>query len=245
MKNNIFIKNFVFFYVKNILSESEFVIHEHEEENLNYFIDSIKKTHPESKIIQCSDLNTPKITGVDEIFRFNIEQNKIMEGRIFSYSKLNLNEPSIYLDTDMLIIKKIPYSLFADKADIILLSRSFNLDSSIPELFRGQNFKEHSENTLGKIYPYIGCFVISNSNKFWKNCYKLYQKLDNNYKFWFGDQKILKEIVENKNFNFAFLKESEFACPPYFINEKKSPFIIHFKGKASKKLIKKYYNYIK
>ena len=74
MKNNIFIKNFVFFYVKKILSESEFVIHEHEEENLNYFIDSIKKTHPESKIIQCSDLNTPKITGVDEIFRFNRDE---------------------------------------------------------------------------------------------------------------------------------------------------------------------------
>ena len=55
----------------------------------------------------------------------------------------------------------------------------------------------------------------------------------------------LKEIVENKDFKFAFLQESEFACPPYFINEKKSPFIIHFKGKASKKLIKKYYNYIK
>ena len=245
MTNNFTIKNFVFFYVNKTASRSDFVIHEHEEKNINYFIDSIKKNHPESKILQCTDLNSPKITGVDEVFRFNINQNKIMEGRIFAYSKLNLNEPSLYLDTDMLIIKKIPFNLFIDKAEVILLNRSFNKESLIPEVFRGQTYKEHNNGTLSQIYPYIGCFVIANNKNFWPTCYEIYKTLEDNYKFWFGDQKVLKMVVNYKKFKFAFLQESEFACPPYFIDEKKAPFVIHFKGKGTKNLIKKYYNYIK
>ena len=128
---------------------------------------------------------------------------------------------------------------------VILLKRSFNVGSKIPEKFRGQTYKEHNSGTLGQIYPYIGCFIISNNNYFWKDCYEIYKNLDDNYKFWFGDQKVLKTIVENKKFNFAFLHESEFACPPYFIDEKKAPYIIHFKGKVTKDLIKKYYDIIK
>ena len=238
------LKNFVFFYINKTISNSNFVIHKHEEENLNYFIASIKKHHPESKIFQCTDLVSPKVSGVDEVFRFDIDQNKIMEGRIFAYSKLSLGETSIYLDTDMLITKKIPFELFTDKADVFLLNRSFNRDSIVPEIFRGQIYKEHNKGYLGQIYPYIGCFVISSSNEFWKDCYSIYEKLEDNYKFWFGDQKVLKKIVENKKYKFAFLKESEFACPPYFINEKKAPFIIHFKGRGTKDLIKKYYDLI-
>tara|TARA_B100001250_G_scaffold384276_1_gene378946 strand:+ start:1008 stop:1742 length:735 start_codon:yes stop_codon:yes gene_type:complete len=243
--NKPLLKNFVFFYMNKAISSHSFVIHEHEEENLNYFISSIKKFHPESNIFQCTDLSSPKVKGVDEVFRFNIDQNRIMEGRIFAYSKLNLNEKSIYLDTDMLIIKKIPFELFVDKADVILLNRSFNRDSIVPEIFRGQTYKEHNKGDLGQIYPYIGCFIISSTTQFWKDCYSIYEKLEDNYKFWFGDQKVLKKIVENKQYKFAFLKESEFACPPYFIDEKKAPFVIHFKGKGAKDLIKKYYSYIK
>ena len=86
-----FLKNFVFFYVKKTNLESDLVLHEHHHENINYFISSIKKHHPESKIIQCTDLQTDIIQGVDKVFRVNVNQNKIMASRIFCYSKLNLD----------------------------------------------------------------------------------------------------------------------------------------------------------
>ena len=63
--------NFVFFYLKKQIRNSKFVIHNYDEENLNYFVSSIKKFHPDSKIIQCTDFKTPKVIGVDEIFRIN------------------------------------------------------------------------------------------------------------------------------------------------------------------------------
>ena len=244
MPDSNFINNFIFFHVKKTNLTTDFVLHENDDQNFYYFISSIKKNHPESKILQCTDLVTPKIDGVDEVFRMDLDQNKIMEARVLSYSKLDINVPSVYLDTDMLLLKKLPYNLLHDKAEVILLSRSFNKDKFVPEKFRGQTYKEHNNGTLGEIYPFIGCFTISKSNEFWKICYEMYKKLDANYKFWFGDQKILKQVVENKKFNIAFLQESDFACPPTFITDNKTPFILHFKGKASKNLIKKYYDFV-
>jgi len=238
--------NFVFFYIKKNQNNDSVtnVLYGQNENEINFFVSSIKKNYPNCNIIQCSDLDTPKIIEADTIFREKIDINKIMEGRIFSYSKLNLKDTSIFLDTDMLLVRKIPFELFIDKADIFLLKRSFNLDSRLPKLFRGEVYEDHLKGTIGNIYPFIGCFIITKTNRFWRDCYKIYKRLNNNYKFWFGDQKILREVVEKKLYNFAFLNESDFACPPQFILENKPPFLIHFKGKKNKSLIKKYYDHI-
>ena len=238
--------NFVFFYIKKSKKKTSVtnVLYGQSENEINFFVSSIKTNYPNCNIIQCSDLDSPKIKGTDFIFREKIDINKIMEGRIFSYSKLNLKHTSIYLDSDMLLVRKIPFELFIDKADVFLLKRSFNLDGRPPKLFRGQVYEDHLKGTLGNIYPYVGCFIISKNNKFWSDCYKIYKRLNNNYKFWFGDQKVLREIVEKNLYKFAFLNESDFACPPQFIHKNKPPFLIHFKGKNYKSLIKEYYDHI-
>ncbi len=238
--------NFVFFYVKKNKNniDSNKVLHNQNEADISYFVSSIKKNYPNCKIIQCTDLTTPKVEGIDIIYRSKIDQNKIMEGRIYSYSKLNLDTPSIFLDTDMLLVRKIPFNLFIDKADIFLLNRSFNLNSKMPRFFRGQIYEDHLLGSMGTLYPYIGCLIIAKTSKFWSDCYDMYKKLPNNYKFWFGDQKILKEIVKKNKYNFAFLDEADFACPPKFLLENKPPFFIHFKGKNFKNLIKEFYFHI-
>ncbi len=238
--------NFVFFYIKKNQHKNSLtnVLYGQNENEINLFVSSIKKHYPNCNIIQCSDLDTPKIKGTNSIFREKIHINKIMEGRMFSYSKLNLKNTSIFLDTDMLLVRKIPFELFIDKADVFLLKRSFYLDSRLPKLFRGQIYENHLHGTLEDIYPYIGCFVISKNNKFWKDCYKIYKRFDNNYKFWFGDQKVLREIVEKNLYNFTFLNESDFACPPQCVLENKPPFLLHFKGKQQKSLIKEYYDHM-
>ncbi len=238
--------NFIFFYVKKNKnnSDNQKVLRIQSEEDISYFISSIKKNHPNANIIQCTDLHTPKVDGTNMIFREKIDQNKIMEARIFLYSKLDLNTLSVFLDTDMLLVRKIPFELFAGKANIFLLKRSFDLKGTPPEVFRGQYYEKHANGTLGKLYPYIGCFVIVNKKNFWKDCYDIYKKYDNNYKFWFGDQKALNEIVNNSNYKFAFLNESDFACPPRYTIKNKPPYLIHFKGKNYKSLIKQYYHYM-
>ena len=38
-----------------------------------------------------------------------------------------------------------------------------------------------------------------------------------------------------------FLDEKNFACPPQHLSGKDRPFLVHFKGKYNKELIKKYF----
>ncbi len=238
--------NFVFFYIEK--DENKFnsnnVLHNQNREQISFFISSIKKNHPDCNIIQCSDQTTEKFDDTNRIFRMKVDQNKIMEARIKIYSELNLNTTSIFLDTDMLLVQKIPFELFIKKADVFLLKRSFNINSKVPVTFRGQRYENHSTGTLGNLYPFLGCFVVTKNTKFWKECYDIYKKLDNNYKFWFGDQEVLKEIVKRNLYDFAFLSEADFACPPQFIRDSKNPFLIHFKGKKPKDMIESYYNQI-
>jgi len=239
------LKNFVFFYVEIQKTNEKFTVHEHKKKHIDNFLNSIRNYHPNSKIIQCTNLSTHIFSEVDEVVKYDFDTTKLMEARIKSYSKLNISEPSIYLDTDMLIMRPIPFELFIDKAEVILLNRSFDKDVSLPVRFRGCNFEKHLKGTLNEIYPYIGCFIICKTGKFWETFNKYYNNLEDKYKFWFGDQEILKKIVLENKFKFAFLQESDFACPPHHINKDIRPYIIHFKGKDSKKLIEKYTKYIK
>ena len=72
--------NFVFFYIKKNEKKitSKNVIHKQNEEDISYFVSSIKKNHPNSNIIQCSDLDTPKINGTNVIFRENLDNKKFV-----------------------------------------------------------------------------------------------------------------------------------------------------------------------
>ena len=131
-----------FFILKDErVKNSQNILHTQDEEDISYFVSSIKKNHPDVNIVQCTDLNTPKVDGTNMILRENIDQNKMMEARIFLYSKLNFNTTSIFLDTDMLLVRKIPIESFIDKANIFLLKRSFNLEGKPPERFRGQYYE--------------------------------------------------------------------------------------------------------
>ena len=104
---------------------------------------------PNSEVVKTSLatvlINTEVFSQVNEVFRNELDENKLMEGRIKCYSKLNISGPSIYLDTDMLLMRSIPFESFIDKADVFLLSRSFNKDKFLPINFRGKNFENHKE----------------------------------------------------------------------------------------------------
>ena len=110
----------------------------------------------------------------------------------------------------------------------------------MPTTFRKQKFPNH-KTKIWKISIIIGCFAILKKQNFWLDCLKYYENLNENYKNWFGDQEVFKRLVEENNYKFAYLEEKNFACPPQHLSGKDRPFIIHFKGKYNKELIKKYY----
>ena len=215
-----------------------------ERENIDLFIKSIRKYHIESTIIHCTDIFTETFKDVDIVHRDRFDLNHIMFGRVKCFSSFTINKTSIYLDPDMLVMKTIPVKSFEEKAEVFLLKRSFDLSNKMPTTFRKLKFPNHKNKNLENIYPFIGCFVILKKQNFWLDCLKYYENLNENYKNWFGDQEVFKRLVEENNYKFAYLEEKHFACPPQHLSGKDRPFIIHFKGKYNKELIKKYYEFV-
>ena len=215
-----------------------------ERENIDLFIKSIRKYHIESTIIHCTDIFTESFKDVDIVHRDRFDLNHIMFGRVKCFSSFKINKTSIYLDPDMLVMKTIPVKSFEEKAEVFLLKRSFDLSNEMPTTFRKLKFPNHKNKNLENIYPFIGCFVILKKQNFWLDCLKYYENLNENYKNWFGDQEVFKRLVEENNYKFAYLEEKNFACPPQHLSGKDRPFIIHFKVKYNKELIKKYYEFV-
>ncbi len=236
--------NFVFFYID---TKNDKLSNKHksiEREDVIYFINSIKKYHPQSKIIHCTDIITKSFDGVDVVHRVKFDTNFLMYGKIKSFSTLKIDRTSIYLDPDMLIMKTVPIDSIENKADVFLLKRTFNNEANIPLVFRGLKFSNHQNKKYTDVYPYIACLVICKQQIFWKKCLDYFNNIDYVYKLWFGDQEILRLMVEKKTFTFGFIEEKDFACPPQNLKGNTRPFIIHFKGKINKLMIKKYYEYV-
>ena len=70
-------------------------------------VNSIRLTNRDADIIFCSNESTPEIDGISE--RINIEGNldNLMSYRLKAFSDIKLEKPALYLDTDMLVLKKI------------------------------------------------------------------------------------------------------------------------------------------
>ena len=236
--------NFIFFYVD---IKTDFLSERHrgiERENIDLFIKSIRKYHTTSTIIHCTDISTETFKDVDIVHREEFDLNHLMVGKIKCFSSFPVDKLSIYLDPDMLLMKTIPFKLFEEKADVFLLKRSFDLSNLMPTTFRELEYPDHKNKSLENVYPFIACFVILKNQNFWLDCLKYFEKLDKNYRNWFGDQEIFKRLVNENNYKFAFLDEKNFACPPQHLSGQDRPFIVHFKGKYNKDLIKDYFEFV-
>ena len=107
--NNI---DFVFFHVGDITQPQ-------------LLTSSIKKFNPESKIYFITDLSTKDIEGVTKTVRLDLDSENLMISRLEGFSKLELNKPAVYIDTDVLVVKPIPISLFEGK-DILSVKKTNN-----------------------------------------------------------------------------------------------------------------------
>jgi hypothetical protein len=155
-----------------------------------------------------------------------------MRFRLEAFSSLNLEEKAIYLDTDMLVIKKFDVDI--SHCDAILCKRSFDLDNLFNASFRDMDLSEYQNMTLGDVYPFLGCFTVTKSPALWKEAFNIQKSLDKKFHYWYGDQEALKIIKAKNMFNIDTVYESIFACLPEQVDKFNLPNIIHFKGAARK-----------
>ena len=207
-------------------------LHVGEDTRPNLLVKSIRKYFEKSYIYQCTDLASKEVDGVDKVFRYDGDVKNIMRFRLEAFSSLNLEEKAIYLDTDMLVIKKFDVDI--SHCDAILCKRSFDLDNLFNTSFRGMDLSEYQNMTLGDVYPFLGCFTVTKSPALWKEAFNIQKSLDKKFHYWYGDQEALKIIKAKNMFNIDTVQESIFACLPEQADKFNLPNIIHFKGAARK-----------
>ena len=64
------------------------------------------------RIIQISDQKSPRVEGVNDIFRINSTENILMD-RLHGYGLVNTkNNKTLFLDADTIILKKIDFNIY-------------------------------------------------------------------------------------------------------------------------------------
>lgn len=201
-----------------------------------FLVKSIRKFFKNAKIIQCSDPLTKQVDGVDEVLRHDGDISNLMTFRLEAFSLIDTKKQSVFLDTDMLVLKEFNLDNYFE-SDAALCKRSFGLDSVINTSFRGMDLSEYKNHTLGAVYPYLACFTLVQSKEFWKEADTILKLLDKKFHFWYGDQEALKKIAASNKFKISTVEEAIFACLPEEINHSLLPNLIHFKGPSRKSLM--------
>jgi hypothetical protein len=190
---------------------------------------SARVSNPKATLTQVTDKVSPKVSGVDEIVRFDESTDNLMFFRTLSFSKVKIEQPTYFLDTDMLLMKELP-----ELNGVGFCVREFQKSAIFNHNFRGMDLSEHKGKSLGDVYPIIGCATFSNGSEIWPEILSIYERLPPKYRTWYGDQEALKRYVE-LNPDYFPLNESQFAClPEFFARHRERARIVHFKGTSRK-----------
>jgi hypothetical protein len=192
-------------------------------------IDSIEKTNPGSRIIMLTDKITPELQGAERR-EFDINPDYIMTERLRVYTQLGLQEPAIYLDTDMVVRGFVNLPAILGDKKYAFCARSFDRMVPFNGQQRGLDFSEHADRPMGLVYPYVGCFIAARTGADLSPLYDRCRALDVKYQQWYGDQEALREFVNTlKVSEFNLIDEAVIACLPEYIGNS-SPLIVHYKG---------------
>jgi hypothetical protein len=193
---------------------------------------SVKKHNPGAEIIQVTDRETPTVEGVTWAHPTTGDPAHLMLWRTQAFAALQLSQPALYMDTDMLVRKPIHPELLLGEAIIAVCRRSFMRDAIFNVHQRGQDYSEYAGKTLDQIYPYLGCATITPDAGVWVKLAERYAALPDKFKAWYGDQEVLRDYVHSLSPLFVRkLDEYRYACLPEHFAEFPSPVIAHYKGK--------------
>ena len=199
-------------------------------------VESIYESNPNAEIHMASDEVTPPIPGVGHRVNIRGDRKEIMSMRLAGFTALVLNQPTFYLDTDMIVLEKLnPSDLLGDK-QILFLRRTFNREVLFNPHFRDMDLTEYTNRSMDEVYPYIAACTVTRDWKPWGEMFAMLDHMNPKFKEWYGDQEALKLYslsVPNKQ--MALLHERDYACLPEH-RDQYTPKILHYKGAARKQL---------
>ena len=189
------------------------------------------------QIIHICDSKTNRIEGSDRSFEAaDLPNETIMYARLIAYEQAAkaINEPLIFVDTDMLITK--PIQSTARPTSPVLCRRSFNNDAKgaiqaqTPEGLI--NFDFDPNQNLGELFPFLGCYLEIASYDFLESARALLSGQSRQLKQWYGDQMAIKEAALQDGYTIQEVAEKTHACLPEKLGivPVNDVHILHFKG---------------
>jgi len=198
---------------------------------------SFRAHNPTFRIVQVADPESPAIEGVDEVVRSPMQDKNIMLFRMRCFAGLPTDDPTWFLDTDMLCNR--PLQLEEPDTGVAVCLREFGKNMMFNTRFGGMDMSEYEGRTLGSIYPYVGCATYLNSSRFWSDCLANMEALDPKFYNWYGDQEAIRNIVESGRYKVSMLRERLYACLPEHAAQTADPYIFHYKGQRKGEMLKR------
>ena len=200
-------------------------------------VKSILRHNPDAFITMYTDEITPDVMGITRRVESEVNREELCYHRIKAYAETYASSISsvMYLDTDMLVQDKIVVKdLLEQYKDVTFCKREFSFDAMFNTDQRGLKFPEYEGKTIGQVYPYIACTVVTKNPQVWKNLLAIYDTLDPKFRKWYGDQEAMRIYAEKYPERVSEMCESVYGCLPEHKHDDAK--IIHYKGPARKKL---------
>ncbi|HEX7886290.1 MAG TPA: hypothetical protein VF474_09965 [Phenylobacterium sp.] len=198
---------------------------------------SFRRHNPGIRIVQVADQDSPAIEGVDDTVRSPMADGNVMLFRMRCFAALATEEPTWFLDTDMLCNR--PLELDEADVTVAVCQREFGTQAIFNHRFGGMDLSEYEGRTMGSIYPYVGCATYVNRSNFWADCLQDMEALDPKFFNWYGDQEAIRNVVNSSQRPVAMLRESLYACLPEHAGQMSAPYIFHYKGQRKRVMLER------
>jgi hypothetical protein len=211
--------NFVFFHVGDDISYP------------HKMVKSLLRYNPNANVIMLTNKNTPDVMGVTERCEYDLDPNEITYSRVKAFALRNLDEPALYIDTDMIFVNRVAVGECLGDAEIVMCRREFGSDMTFNVEQRGMRFDEYKDMTMDQVYPFVACATATKNSAPWQIMLEMFDKIDPKFRKWYGDQEVLKLYAESEA---NTMPESIYGCLPEYKHDGAK--IIHYKGEARKQL---------
>tara|TARA_B100001063_G_C16664342_1_gene502806 strand:+ start:236 stop:889 length:654 start_codon:yes stop_codon:yes gene_type:complete len=194
---------------------------------------SIKKIYPNHKIITVIGKNQKKIPYSDISETYNFSKSSIMFNIIHCQLEIvKKYGPTLFLDTDMLLIKNINEFVELNKYDMSVTIRSeITLKTKLHEDHKIK-FPKLFNKTFGEVMPYNAGIYFCKEKYVLEYMLNSFKKMPREYFRWYGDQIALNMLYKSNKFNIKIFQDNKYNFTPKSndenISEKK---ILHFKGR--------------
>jgi len=194
---------------------------------------SIKKVYPGHKIIAVIGNNQNKIPYSDVSEFYNFSKSSIIYDIINCQLEIiKKYGPTLFLDADMLLLKKIDNFININEYDISVTIRPEKSLKMILHDDHKKKFPKLFNKTFGEVMPFNAGIYFCKEKYVLEFMLDSFKTMPKEYFSWYGDQIALDLMSKSKKFNIKIFENNKYNFTPQLINENiEDKYLLHFKGR--------------